>query len=129
MVSKDIIEECAKKQHIKKGFFNKDEFKKDFRNLFTIKKMINRFLEVGSINEKLLVNNIVIALNTFGIVKTNILLKMVLEEEQWSVGKTILIFLSSFCLHDDVTELNYTMKNILIEDESLMLFRKEERYQ
>lgn len=124
MTNQKFAESYAKKEHLRRGFFDKKEFKKDFRNLLSIKRMTSRFILNLPINEKLLVNNIVIATNTFGVSKSNILFRSILNEEQWSVVKTILIFLSSMSIKDDKTEPNYIMQNILMEDLGLILFRK-----
>jgi hypothetical protein len=126
-MNRDLIENLAKSMYSKKGFFNKEDFKRDFRKIFTIKQMIKRFNDSKNINEKLLVNNILIIVNSFGIKNTNLLLKLILEEkEQWSVAKTILIFLYSYIEDsEDITEVDYVMKNILLEDD-MFLFRKED---
>lgn len=66
-----------------------------------IRKMIKRFLVDGQINEKLILNNIIILLNQFGIKKSNIMLKILSSPAEFSVVKSCLIFLSSYIELDD----------------------------
>lgn len=114
-MNRELIENIAKKNYATDGFFNSFEFKKDIRNLFIVRKMINRFLLTGQINDKLLVNNIIILINTFGVHKTNLLIKEVLidDEKQWSVAKTILHCLDFYTLNHDSTELNNDIIKII----------------
>lgn len=94
--TKDEIIRLAGDVYYKNGFFNDVEFKKDLYNLFIIRKMIKRFLKTGNINEKLLLNNIIIAINVFGIIQINILFEMILTKEEFGVIKSALIFLSCY---------------------------------
>ena len=94
--TKDEIIRLAGDVYYKNGFFNDVEFKKDLYNLFIIRKMINRFLKTGNINEKLLLNNIIIAINVFGIIQTNSLFELILTKEEFSVIKSALMFLSCY---------------------------------
>lgn len=94
--TKDEIIRLASDVYYKNGFFNDVEFKKDLYNLFIIRKMINRFLKTGNINEKLLLNNIIIAINVFGIMRINLLFELILTKEEFGVIKSALLFLSCY---------------------------------
>ena len=93
---KDEIIRLASDVYYKNGFFNDVEFKKDLYNLFIIRKMINRFLKTGNINEKLLLNNIIIAINVFGIMRINLLFELILTREEFGVIKSALLFLNCY---------------------------------
>ena len=93
---KEEIIKLASAAYNKNGFFNDVEFKKDIYNLFTIRKMINRFLKTGNINEKLLLNNIIIAINVFGISQINVIFDAILNDEEFGVIKSILKFLNCY---------------------------------
>ena len=98
------IRAIAKEGYEKNGFFNAICFEQDFNVFFMTKKMISRFLKKGALNEKLMINNIVISLNAFGTRRTNIIFRLVSNDVQFSVIKAILLFLKSYDLgtSDDV---------------------------
>ena len=96
----------------KKGFLHEPEFKKDIYNIFIIKKMVARFLRSGVVNEKLLINNIIIALNTFDVKETNEIFRLALHDEEFRVIKTFLMFLDSYD-HDDPSQPNEVILGIL----------------
>jgi hypothetical protein len=110
---RERIVEIAKEGYEKNGFLNELEFKKDIYNLFTIRKMISRFLKSGIINEKLVLNNIVISVNTFGVEKVNHMLRIMLTDEEFSVAKSMLIFIGCYCLWDEEIESNRIIDDIL----------------
>lgn len=105
----------AMQVHEKCKFFNDVEFKKDVYNIFVIKKMVARFLRMGNINEKLILNNIIIALNTFEIERANEMFKLAMTEEEFGVVKSALLFLDAFTLYDDTTEPNELLIAILLD--------------
>ena len=96
-------------------FFNEVEFKKDVYNIFIIKKMINRFLRSGEINEKLVINNIIITLNTFGINRSNHMFRLITNDLEFSVIKAFLLFLDAFVLFDEEVQSNEIITGILVD--------------
>ena len=93
---KEEIIRLVSTSYNKNGFFNDVEFKKDLYNLFTIRKMINRFLKTGNINEKLLLNNTIIAINVFGVEKINNIFEVILSDAEFGVIKSVLKFLGCY---------------------------------
>lgn len=93
--------------------FNRKKFKSDIYTFFVIRKMVIRFLKKGEINEKLLINNIIITLNVFGISQVNRILRIITNDEEFSIIKTILIFLNSYNLKGDHCRQNPIIKDIL----------------
>lgn len=89
------VTSIAKDVYEKNGFFNQTSFRTDLRILFTVKKMIRKFLTTGNINEKLLINNIIIVTNVFTIEKMNILFQELLNANELSVLKSFLIFIGA----------------------------------
>lgn len=112
---KEKIIEIAREDYAVNGFFSDIEFKKDIYNLFIIRKMIKRFLKSGVINEKLVINNIIISINTFGIEKVNQMLRIILSDEEFSIAKSILLFLGCYCLWDIEIESNRIIDDILTD--------------
>lgn len=78
------------------GVFHAKTFDKDFAVFMTTRKMIDRFLKTGSINEKLLINNVVVVLNIFGTKKVTAIFRVLLDDVQFSVAKAILMFLQQY---------------------------------
>lgn len=109
------IIELAKQAYDGSKFFNEVEFKKDVYNVFIIKKMVSRFIRTGNINEKLVLNNIIIALNTFDIERTNQIFRMAMKDDEFSVVKSFLLFLDAFTLCDDEVEPNEIITAILLD--------------
>lgn len=58
--------------------------------------MINRFLKSKCINDRLLVNNVVITVNTLGVMRSNRVFNILLNESESSIVVPILKFLSSY---------------------------------
>lgn len=79
--------------------FNLDEFNGDLNKVIVLKKLFRRFTNDGDINERLVLNHIIIVLNQFGVKAGNIILFYKVEREHHSVLKTFLMFLHSF--HDN----------------------------
>jgi hypothetical protein len=102
-------------------FFNSLEFERDINNVLTAKKMISRFLKSGQLNEKLLLNNVVVALNAFGIKTTNIMFRMICSETQFSVIKAFLMFLRCW---DNISGEAIQADRIIID----ILLDTEQRY-
>lgn len=93
---KDKIREIAREGYEKGKVFNPVQFSRDFTNILTTKKMISRFLKSGSLNERLMINNTIIALNVFGPEKVNLIFRLLCDDVQFSVIKAILLFLRSY---------------------------------
>lgn len=113
--AKELVLEIASEGYTVKGFFSEVEFKKDVYNLFIIRKMITRFLKSSVINEKLLLNNIVISINTFGSDKVNQMLRIILTDDEFAVAKSMLLFLGCFCLWEEEVESNRIIDDILTD--------------
>lgn len=111
-INKDYIFEFASQEYKFDFNHNFKSLKKDIYQFFVVRKMIKRFITKGEINEKLILNNIIICLNIFGIKKTNIIFRIICDDNEFGAIKPCLIFLNSYNL-EDTTEQNYIMKNIL----------------
>lgn len=95
--TRDDLRAVGKRTYYNRSyFFNTQEFEKDINNVLTAKKMISRFIKSGQLNDKLLLNNIVVALNAFGIKTTNILFELICSDAQFSVIKAVLMFLRCY---------------------------------
>lgn len=101
--TRDDLRAIGKKTYSNRSsFFNTHEFEKDINNVLTAKKMVSRFIKSGQLNEKLLLNNVIVSLNAFGIRTTNLLFRIICTDLQFSVIKALLMFLR--CYDYDIGE-------------------------
>lgn len=93
--------------------YTDQDLKNDIYRFYIIRKMISRFLRSGKpINEKLLLNNIIIVNNIFGITGSNMILSIVCDDEEFCVVKSCMLFLNSYPFVDAI-KTNETIDNIL----------------
>lgn len=96
MSLKDELRAYALENYRPSGIVNPETFDRDYGLFLTTKKMITRFLRDGKLNERLLINNVVTALNLFQPKATNIVFRAILDDVQFSVVKAILMFLRQY---------------------------------
>ena len=85
-----------------KILFNEDEFRRDFFRFHITRKMARRFLSSGSVSDRLLLNNVIICLNIFGIKASNMIWKILCVDDEFGVVKSCLMFLNSLNPNDPV---------------------------
>lgn len=93
--NREVVIKIALDSYPYKAVFDEEEFKKDLYRFFIVRRMSRRFFKTGSINEKLILNNIIICLNIFGIKTSNLIWKMICTDDEFSVIMSFLIFLNS----------------------------------
>jgi len=76
-----------------------EEFHHDLQRFKYLKRLMRRYIDNGDLQERLIINHIVILYNVFGIPAANKMMFYRMEEEYWSPIKTFLIFLNY--LRDD----------------------------
>lgn len=96
-----------------KTAFDEEEFRKDFFRFYTVRRMARRFVCCGIVSDRLLVNNIIICLNIFGIKSSNLIWKLICQDCEFSVIKSCLIFLNSLNPSHDSIKHNQKMLEIL----------------
>ena len=69
------------------------ELEDDLKRFKYIKRLLNRYIENGEPNERLIINHIILLYNVFGQATTRMLF-FKLEEKYWSDLKTFLVFLN-----------------------------------
>ncbi len=94
MINDDYV--AYAKASYKSPFFSDEDFLQDLNKIVVLKKLFRRFTTSGAINERLVLNNIIILLNVFGLESTNKMLFHKVEHEHWSIVKTFLMFLNSY---------------------------------
>lgn len=100
LMNKEVVIKIALDSYPYKSLFDENEFKKDFCRFYIIRKMSKRFLVTDEVSDRLLINNIIICLNVFGIKAVNMILQIICNENEFNVIKSCLIFLNSLVLDD-----------------------------
>ena len=84
----------AAKHYYNPRFSDIEEFFEDLKRFRYIKRLINRYLEIGIFPDRLLLNHIIIIFNVFGIEATLNIVELKLEDRHWPVIKPILLYLN-----------------------------------
>ena len=70
-----------------------DEFYDDLNRFKYLKRLLKRYRSHGDLQERLIINHLVVIYNVFGIYAANQMVFYKIEEEHWSVLKTFLVYL------------------------------------
>lgn len=70
------------------------EFEEDLKRIKYVKRLIKRYKATGELKERLILNHIIILSNVFGIEATVRMLFYKLDEDDFEVLKTFLLFLN-----------------------------------
>lgn len=114
-MSKDFVRYA--KNHYIASYYTEKEFNTDLSKVVVLKKMFRRYQTTGDLNERVVLNNIIIMLNVFGIKATNVILFFKIDREFYGTLKSFLVFLDSY-------EPNYITD--LVEFDDFVLARLEE---
>lgn len=95
MVLEDMKEK-AKDGYNQGRVFNDYHFEEDFRRFQKVKRISNKFLRKGILDEGLLINHTIILLNVFGKDLTNEIFRLTMDDVQFSVVKAVLMFLREY---------------------------------
>lgn len=90
------------------------EFKDDLARFKYIKRLLRRYKQNGELQERLILNHLIITYNIFGINAANRMCFYKIEQELWPALKTFLIYLN-YLPENDRVEIPLDMKiaNIL----------------
>lgn len=78
------------------------EFKEDLNRFKYIKRLLRRYSKNGDLQERLILNHLIIVYNVFGIDAANRMMWFRIDEVDWKVLKTFLVFLHYLPLTDKV---------------------------
>ena len=91
-----------------------EEFNDDLARFKYIKRLLRKYRQTGEIQERLVLNHLIILYNVFGIEAANRMVFYKLEEELWPAIKTFLVFLNYLPENERVeVPLDMTIANIL----------------
>ena len=77
-----------------------DEFYDDIARFKYVKRLLRKYAASGEIQERLVLNHLIILYNVFGIEAANRMVFYKIEPELWSALKTFLVYLDYLPLHD-----------------------------
>jgi hypothetical protein len=73
---------------------NTEEFYEDLNRFKYLKRLLRRYIKDGDLQERLVLNHIIIIYNVFGIPAANKMMFHKMEIEYWSAIKTFLVYLN-----------------------------------
>ena len=91
----------AAKYYNNPGCTNVEEFKEDLNRFKYIKRLFNRYEQNGDLQERLILNHLIVVFNSFGIEAALKILELKLDDRHWPVIKPFLIFLR-YITNDDL---------------------------
>lgn len=71
-----------------------EEFQEDLQRFKYLKRLFNRYETNGELTERLILNHLIVLYNVFGIKEANHMMFYKIEEKNWSVLKTFLVYLN-----------------------------------
>jgi len=93
----------AAKHYSNPGCMGISELEDDLKRFKYIKRLLNRYRKTGEVNERLVINHLIVLYNVFGRGATDMLFYK-LEQEYWSDLKTYLVFLQRMPLETVVSK-------------------------
>ena len=90
----DNIVYFAMKNYQNPSCKNIEEFQEDFNRIKYVKRLFNRYERSGVLRERLILNHIITIYNVFGVEASSRMLFNRLDERQFSILKTFLVYLN-----------------------------------
>ncbi len=89
---------CYDRPHILQS-----EFEDDLKRIKYVKRLLRKYRQTGEFKERLVLNHVIILSNVFGVEATVNMLFYKVDQEDYPLLKTILIFLNYMPVHIKVT--------------------------
>lgn len=84
----------AAKNYVNSQCMTQEEFEDDLQRFKYLKRLFNRYEANGELTERLILNHLIVLYNVFGITAANHMMFYKIEEKNWQVLKTFLIYLN-----------------------------------
>lgn len=84
----------AAKNYQNSQCMTQEEFEDDLQRFKYLKRLFNRYEVNGELSERLILNHLIVLYNVFGIKAANHMMFYKIEEKNWSVLKTFLVYLN-----------------------------------
>ena len=112
----------AIKNYYNPGSMGMAELEEDLKIIKYIKRLLNRYKTYGEINERLVLNHLVVLYNVFGDATTDMLFYKI-DKEYWSDLKTYLVYLHRMPL-ETVVSPGIKETDIPLNNELIAVLRK-----
>ena len=112
----------AIKNYYNPGSMGMSELEDDLKKFKYIKRLLNRYKTYGEINERLVLNHLVVLYNVFGDATTDMLFYKI-DKEYWSDLKTYLVYLHRMPL-ETVVSPGIKETDIPLNNELIAVLRK-----
>ena len=112
----------AIKNYYNPGSMGMSELEDDLKRFKYIKRLLNRYKTYGEINERLVLNHLVVLYNVFGDATTDMLFYKI-DNEYWSDLKTYLVYLHRMPL-ETVVSPGIKETDIPLNNELIAILRK-----
>ena len=89
-----------------------EEFKEDLSRFKYLKRLLKRYEQAGDLQERLILNHLIVLYNVFGIEAGLNILELKIEIEHWGVLKPFLIFLKAI---KNTEYTNIQMDTVVVE--------------
>ena len=90
----DNIVYFAMKNYQNPSCKNIEEFQEDYNRIKYVKRLFNRYEQSGVLRERLILNHIITIYNVFGVEASSRMLFNRLDDRQFSILKTFLVYLN-----------------------------------
>ena len=84
----------AAKNYSNEQCMTTEEFQEDLQKFKYIKRLFNRYEVAGELSERLILNHLIVIYNVFGIQAANHIMFYKIEEKNWPLLKTFLVYLN-----------------------------------
>jgi hypothetical protein len=112
----------AIKNYYNPGGMGMAELEDDIKRFKYLKRLLNRYQTAGEVNERLIINHLVVLYNLFGDATTNMLF-FKLEKKYWTDLKTYLVYLHRMPLETVVSK-GIQETEIPLNEELISILRK-----
>jgi len=92
-LNEDVFLLFAARHYYNPVCIDADEFHEDLKKFRYVKRLINRYVNTGRLNETLILNHLIVIFNVFGADAGLKMLEYKIEDKHWPVLKPFLIFL------------------------------------
>ena len=113
----DNIIYFAMKNYTNPSCKNVEEFQEDFNRIKYVKRLFNRYEQSGVLRERLILNHIITIYNVFGVEASSRMLFNRLDERQYSILKTFLVYLN-YCPEkkfDDIDVVSVPLDSAIVK--------------
>ena len=97
-------------KHYDRPHIIQSEFEDDLKRIKYTKRLLRKYRQSGEIKERLLLNHVIIIANVFGVEAATNMLFFKVDPEDYSLLKTILIYLNYLPTHLTVTFNKYYIR-------------------